>query len=147
MTGLAIRPAAPGDEPALAGLFTELGYPSTPEEIGRRLPAVRADPRHCALVAAGAGGELVGCVHIGLVTSLESDGTAQILGLVVSAAHRREGIGRALVAAAEEWARRQGCRVVQVRTNLKRPVSPAFYAGIGYEHTKTQLSFQKTLPA
>jgi hypothetical protein len=45
-----IREAGEGDVGALAGLTTELGYPTSVEEMGRRLAGVSADPSYATLV-------------------------------------------------------------------------------------------------
>jgi len=138
-----IRGANLADAPAIAALFTELGYPNTPEKIARRLPRLLADDGHRVLVADD--GAVIGCVHIGLFAILERDLSAQIMGLVVAATHHRRGVGRALIGAAEAWAQAQGCGTIYVRTNILRAEAPAFYRGVGYTHTKTQYAFRKAL--
>ena len=140
-----IRTALPADAAAAAVLFTELGYPSSTEDMRRRLPRLIADGTQCVLVAEDGCGAVVGCMHIGFEDTLVSDSAAQIMGMVVAATHRRRGIGRALVRAGEAWARAQGGTSVRVRTNAIRQEAPAFYAGLGYLHTKTQLAFRKKL--
>lgn len=45
----------------------------------------------------------------------------------------RRGVGRALMNAAEEWARERGAEVMKTDTNLLSPVSVPFYAALGYE--------------
>jgi hypothetical protein len=45
-----IRDATERDVEALANLMTELGYPSTVEEMGRRLARIYADPSYATLV-------------------------------------------------------------------------------------------------
>ena len=140
-----IRDARAADHADLAGLFTELGYPSTPAEIADRLPHVLHRPDQRVLVAED--GKAVGCLHVMTAVTLENGRYAQIVGLVVASTHRRSGIGRALVAAAEQWATLQGCPRMLVRTNTVRVEAPKFYAGIGYTISKTQYAFVKRLPA
>lgn len=95
----AIRRARLADAPVIATLFTELGYPSTLDEIARRLPRLLADHDEAVFVADD--GVVVGCLHIGVYAILERDLSAQIMGLVVAASHRRRGVGRSLIEAAE----------------------------------------------
>ncbi|MET8474938.1 GNAT family N-acetyltransferase [Streptomyces sp. NPDC006422] len=61
-------------------------------------------------------GRLVGYVRLGLPTPLESNAhVRQIMGLAVSDEARGRGVGRALVRAAVELARRQGARRITLR--------------------------------
>ncbi|MBS0664113.1 MAG: GNAT family N-acetyltransferase [Verrucomicrobia bacterium] len=140
-----IRDARESDSAALAGLFTELGYPSTPADIGERLPQVIGRAEQRVLVADDHA--VIGCLQVVTAVTLELGRHAQIVGLVVAATHRRKGIGRALVAAAEEWAAQQGCPRMLVRTNTLRAAAPGFYSGIGYTVAKTQYAFVKPLPS
>lgn len=59
----------------------------------------------------------------------------QITLLVVDERARRHGVGRALVAAAEQWARDHGCRRIVVTTALHRAEAHAFYESVGYRQT------------
>ena len=144
-TGIAIRPARPADAAGLRQLFAELGYPATPEHIEDRLAAVLAKPDHRLLVAANAGGFLVGAVHAVIIPILESDLTMQIFALVVDPGARRHGVGRRLTADAEAWGRAQGARVACLRCNIKRLEAHRFWAAAGYASTKTQYAFRKRL--
>lgn len=143
----AIRPAALADHGALAALYTELGYPTTSTGMQARLARVITDPAHAVLVAElTKTREVVGAVHVALYPILESDDAAQILGVVVSAAQQRLGIGRALMERAERWARERHCTTVYLRANVLRTDAHSFYARLGYLNDRTQFAFQKKLP-
>jgi len=60
---------------------------------------------------------------------------------------RGRGVGRALVSAAEDWARERGYTMVSVRSNVIRRDAHEFYKGLGYEPTKSQFKFRKKLAA
>jgi len=74
---------------------------------------------------------------------LEAGARIEIVGLVVSSEHRRIAVGRALVAAVEEWQQVRGISVIFVRSNVARPESHPFYESIGYVRHKTQHAYIK----
>ncbi len=55
------------------------------------------------------------------------------------------GAGAKLLQAAEEWARKRGCKGMNVRSNVIRERAHKFYEANGYEHYKTQKAFRKPL--
>ncbi len=142
-----IRPVRAADAPRLIELLAQLGYPSEPGAVGRRLAGVLESATQQVLVAAG-DVRLVGYVGVERRPALlHQDERGEITGLVVDAAARRSGLGRALVRAAEEWALRQGLPSIVVRSNVVRPESHAFYEGIGYRRTSTSHGYRKDLTA
>ncbi len=60
---------------------------------------------------------------------------AQLTLLVVDESVRTHGIGRALVQAAEQFARERGAKRINVTTALHRSDAHAFYERIGYALT------------
>ncbi len=141
---VSIRPAGFSDAAAFAGLATQLGYSSTPAEVGKRLAEVLDDPKHLVLAAISAG-RVVGWAHSYVCCLVESDVFAELGGLVVGESDRGRGIGGKLLAAVEEWARQKGCGVVSVRSNVIRQQAHRFYQSHGYQRIKTQHSFRKPL--
>jgi len=137
-----IRAAEPRDVAAIAALAGELGYPSTAQDIVRRLAAL--DERDDAVLVAEDGGACIGWILVSVIASLEHDPFAEIRGLVVAAAHRGGGAGAALVRAAEEWGRGRGCAKVRVRSNVVRERAHRFYERLGYRVVKSQKVFDKT---
>jgi GNAT superfamily N-acetyltransferase len=47
--------------------------------------------------------------------------------MVVAEPYRRAGVGTALIAAVEDWARGRGAAMVSLDTNLRSPLSVPFY--------------------
>lgn len=124
--------------------MSPLGYEAAEADIAPRLGRVLARSDQQFLVAEGEGG-LLGWVHVEIAEYVESGSFAVIGGLVVDRAHRRQGIGAALMADAEAWARRQGCAVMRLWSSTSRAPAHQFYAGLGYRNVKTQYSFVKPL--
>jgi GNAT superfamily N-acetyltransferase len=140
-----VRLARPSDAAKLAELAGELGYPTTVREIRQRLGRLKPASNHAVFVADLAGSGVVGWVHVSRNYLLESPVRAEVNGLVVSTVARSQGAGKLLLRAAEEWARKQKCTGVNLRSNVIRERAHAFYLREGYEHYKTQKAFRKPL--
>ena len=139
------RLMATDDAFAVASLSAQLGYPVSPATIAERLELISQSADHGFYVAE-AGGNVVGWVHIYGVRLLESPAFfAEIGGLVVDTAARRQGIGRALMAQAEAWAREHAFPEVRLRSGLHRTEAHEFYRSIGYALTKTSHLFRKAI--
>jgi GNAT superfamily N-acetyltransferase len=144
MEGLVIREANAADVKELCDLSAELGYPSQPDTMQRRIEVLTRLADHAVYVAS-IDGELAGWIHIAIVHHLQADSRAEIGGLVVGAKARSKGIGRELVARAEEWASRRGVSSVVVRSQIARLDAHRFYLREGYKQTKTSAIFTKVL--
>jgi ribosomal protein S18 acetylase RimI-like enzyme len=62
--------------------------------------------------------------------------------LVVDTEARRQGVGRALIQAALEWARAQGCSEVEVSTDQDNADAQAFYRRLGFESEALLLEYE-----
>ncbi len=142
---LKIRRAKPGDAPRIAELSGQLGYPATASQIRQRLRAIRPAAQHAVFVAERKDVGVVGWLHVSKEPLLEVEMRAEVNGLVVSEGHRSLGAGAWLLDAAEDWARKHGCKSMSVRSNVIRERAHQFYERNGYEHYKTQKSFRKPL--
>ena len=90
-------------------------------------------------------GEVIGWLHVSLEPLLEVELRAEVNGLVVADEERSRGAGALLLQAAEEWARRRGCKNMSVRSNVVRERAHQFYLRNGYEHYKTQKAFRRAV--
>ena len=134
------------DFKAVCALTNELGYPMLELRMYERLQCVVDRPEHGAFVAERQGA-VVGWIHVYVAHIIEAPNSyVEIGGLVVDENHRGAGIGRALVAAAEGWARQNWFDDIRVRSASKRTDAHAFYEKLGYQLVKTQMRFQKDLP-
>lgn len=129
-----VREAAAADAPAIARLLAELGYPWSPDIIGDRLHAVAA-AGNCVLVAEQ-DGEVVGVLTTSAMLVLHRPApVGRISAFVVTERCRGQGIGRAMVAAAERQLAARGCGLLEVTSNRRREDAHAFYEHLGYERT------------
>jgi len=141
-----IRKARRGDAERIAQLSAELGYPATPAQITARLRQLTPASKHAVFVAESAeAARVVGWIHVSVSHLLESYVRAEVNGLIVAEGQRSAGAGAKLLEAAEEWARKRGCRGMNVRSNVIRERAHKFYEQQGYEHYKTQKAFRKAL--
>jgi GNAT superfamily N-acetyltransferase len=115
------------------------------EAMRLRLERLLSEDGEIVIVAEQPAGTVVGWLHGSEQELLESGTRCEILGLVVDELHRRQGTGRALVAAVEAWARQRGLHQIAVRSNIARLESHGFYQHLGYIRTKTQHAYRKAL--
>jgi L-phenylalanine/L-methionine N-acetyltransferase len=139
---ITVRPAVPGDAPALVELargvgreeggwiLTTDGWRSVTEER-RYLRAVRRHP-DAAVFVAEEEGRLLGRLSLARDPHPASRHVAD-LGLMVDARHRRRGIGRRLLEEAVAWARSSG--VVKLELHVFPWNEPALglYESFGFE--------------
>lgn len=144
---LGIRTARMEDAERLAELATQLGYPSTANEMEARLGRILPDQDHVVYVAEVPGEGVRGFAHVCAGIALESGPRAELLALVTEAALRSRGLGSRLVAEAERWARAKGLTTLCVRCNVVRKDAHRFYERLGYQCSKTQKYFRKSLAA
>jgi GNAT superfamily N-acetyltransferase len=142
---LRIRRAKSADAAQIAVLAGQLGYPSTTVQMRERLRGVKPASQHAIFVAESAKDGVIGWIHVSRQPLLEVEIRAEVNGLVVAEDQRSLGAGAQLLAAAENWARKHGCKGMSVRSNVIRDRAHKFYERQGYEHYKTQKSFRKKL--
>jgi GNAT superfamily N-acetyltransferase len=140
VTRLELRSATPRDATAVASLLAELGYPVAEQDIPERLAATVAEGG-VVLLAVNDDGVPVGLMCLARHRVLHAVGpVAYITALVVSATARGLGVGRALVAAALDWARTNDCVRLSVTSAEHRADAHAFYPRCGMPYTGRRFS-------
>jgi GNAT superfamily N-acetyltransferase len=134
-----IREAVSADAEALVGLFADWGHPQPAAVIATQLAEFDAIAL-AAVIVAEIDADIAGLVAVVALPHLARPGRfARLAGLVVSGAHRRLGVGRALMSAAEDQAREWGCDRLELTSSRWRDEAHAFYPALGY----TELSAQQ----
>jgi ribosomal protein S18 acetylase RimI-like enzyme len=140
---VAIREAELRDAFELAELMCELGYQTTKEEMQTRLQSILKNPAYKTFVAEK-NSRLFGMIGtVSNASYLHNDFTGRIIAIVVSSKMRRRGIGRELMAAAEEDFERRKITRVTLTTRFERELAHRFYEKLGY--TRTGFRFGKNL--
>ncbi|MBI9051753.1 MAG: GNAT family N-acetyltransferase [Anaerolineaceae bacterium] len=130
--------------PALLKLSAQLGYERSADDISTQVEKIYFNNDHF-LIAALQDGEVRGWAHFYLVDLITSLPYIEVGGLVVDQACHRQGLGRALMQAGEDWAMTHDIKAVRVRSRMQRISAHAFYERLGYECIKEQMIFLKTL--
>jgi ribosomal protein S18 acetylase RimI-like enzyme len=151
---LAIRPAKEADSEKLQALFQE-----NDRHFARLLPGdFRAVPvprprraildwiaeRNGLLLVCDRGGEIVGCLRASLelpasARAAKPARTLKVHDLIVSRRMRNSGIGSALMAEAESWARRRRARRVQLEVLARNHEAVSFCDELGFETLSASL--------
>jgi GNAT superfamily N-acetyltransferase len=140
-----IRPAASGDSKQLAALVEQLGYPASEGFIRDQLARLTPEPGTAVFVADD-DSAIIGLLCFSITPLLHvSGGLGRISALVVGSQFKGQGIGRRLVAEAEEFAWNNGCARIEISSGDHRKDAHAFYEAVGY--TQDSRRFVKKRPA
>ena len=143
MSNVIVRPATVADAEALALLNREeMGYEYSPEATAEKLELLLNDGKNGIFVAE-LEGQVVGYVHLNDYDLLYMPPMKNIMGIAVRADHRRQGIGKLLLEAAERWAKESGAAGVRLVSGETRVGAHAFYRTLGYQGSKMQLNLSK----
>lgn len=137
-----LRHATLHDADELARLLTELGHHTTGDDVRARWPAFTAAGN--ATLTAATDSRLLGLATLHVMHVLHRPApVGRITALVVDSTARGTGLGRALVAAAEQHFRALGCGLCEVTSNERLVAAHAFYEHLGF--ARTSLRFGKPL--
>ncbi|WP_329085595.1 GNAT family N-acetyltransferase [Actinomadura citrea] len=125
-----IRPAAQPDRPRIEEIV-EAAYAPWAEIIGARPIPMDAD--YTTLIAAGQ--VFVTDSGDGLIVLIPEDGTLLIENVAVDPARHGQGVGRTLLAFAEDHARALSLPSLRLYTNEMMTPNIALYERLGYQET------------
>ena len=137
MADRSIRPAERGDAAVVRDLV-RMAYSKYVERIGKE-PAPMLE-EYDALIRASEvwvwneGGEV-----LGVLVMRPADDHLFVDNVAVAPGHQGKGLGRELVAFAEERAEREGLPEVRLYTNEKMHENLAVYARLGFEETERKI--------
>lgn len=140
-----IRDAGSEDVPQMAVLMTELGYPTSTDQMAERFAMISRLPDYRTLVAEK-GGQLAGMAGMTRGVYYEHDGVyVRIVAFIVKKDFRKLGIGGLLLAACEKWAANLGSSALLLTSGNRpeREEAYTFYQHHGF--TITSSGFVKPL--
>jgi ribosomal protein S18 acetylase RimI-like enzyme len=146
-----IRAATDEDAEAIIALWTEAYFGEG--EGGRDTPYSRSDFDHTAsaaahFIVAEADDEVVGVVALLVpgepTRAVANDDEAELARLVVSAAARRQGIGRALVDRCTELARSEDWHAIALWSRSYQRAGHRLYESLGYRRQPDRDSVDET---
>ncbi|MDF2690084.1 MAG: acetyltransferase, partial [Microvirga sp.] len=152
MTDVLIREAETADLEAIIRLHEEdeLGShgdvwsPETRPAYEAAFAAIQRSPENHLFVAVD-GGEIVGTFQLTYIPNLTGRGTLRVKveSVKVKAARRSTGIGARMMAFAEDHARGQGARAMELTSNKTRQAAHRFYERLDF--SRSHEGFKKKL--
>jgi aminoglycoside 6'-N-acetyltransferase I len=118
------------------------------DQHAREIDEIARDFPGTVFLAQGSDGRLCGFLEASIrpwADGCDSRPVGYIEGWYVDEHARRQGVGRALVGAAESWARSNGCREMASDAELWNAVSHHAHGALGYEETTRLVLFKKDL--
>ncbi|MDW0116804.1 GNAT family N-acetyltransferase [Sporosarcina thermotolerans] len=137
-----IREVQQTDYKDLVELMSELGYPTTLEELTKRMELLRKNVDYEALVVVK-NNQVIGFAGLCKALAFEFTGIyVRIIAFVVSSKQRKQGIGTMLLKACEEWAIQQGAVAMTLNSGNRdeRQTAHIFYTSNGYVGKSTGFS-------
>lgn len=150
---MSVRPANAADREAWLDLRCALWPHWTRDDLAKDVDAFLAG------AAAGAGARVavllyvrddvvIGMIELSARTYAEGCTTSPVAfieGWIVAPTARGQGIGRALVVAAEDWARAHGYRELGSDAELTNVASQAAHRALGFEEVERLVAYRKAL--
>jgi len=115
-------------------------------EIADYFAGTASEPQ--AVLVAETASMLVGLAELSVRSTAEGCTTGRVAyleGWFIDRDSRRQGVGRALVAAAEDWGRQQGCREFGSDTQAENEASAAAHRALGFEDAGLVRTFRKDI--
>jgi aminoglycoside 6'-N-acetyltransferase I len=149
-----VRFARPNDLEQLAQLRAALWPESSAEEHGQELELILAGKSTgvmplVILVAEAGDGTLAGFLEAGLRSYADGCEASHPVGYVegwyVAEKWRRQGVGKELLGAAEDWARVQGCIEMASDTKIDNQASQRAHEALGFEVEERSVLYRKKL--
>ena len=121
----------------------EMGYECDSDLVKSKIE--KLDSKREAVFVAEEESQLLGFIHVESYEVLYFESMANILGLAVKKDFQKQGLGKALLLAAENWAEENGIHLMRLNSGVNRTDAHGFYEHLGYVSEKEQKRFVKRL--
>ena len=121
----------------------EMGYECDPALVKSKIE--KLDSKREDVFVAEEESQLLGFIHVERYDVLYFESMANILGLAVKKDFQKQGLGKALLLAAENWAQENGIHLMRLNSGINRTDAHGFYEHLGYVSEKEQKRFVKNL--
>ena len=119
--------------------MAQLGHEVTREGVAQRINSLAE--QGCNQLVAEAGGEVVGVCGLHVMNAIHRERPVGRISILVVSPHcRGAGIGRRLLAEAEDYLTALGCTIIEVTSNDRLEEAHAFYRHMGYEQTSRRFA-------
>jgi aminoglycoside 6'-N-acetyltransferase I len=153
MTAIQVRRGMPADAEVVAQLFLALWTDGPLDEHRQEASAILSDSAPGTLPVvifiAETDGRVIGFIEVGLRSHADGCDARSPVGFIegwyVEHAHRKRGVGRTLMRAAEDWARSQGCRELASDTWIDNQPSQHAHEASGFEVVDRCIHYRKVL--
>jgi GNAT superfamily N-acetyltransferase len=145
MKEIQIRNAKLSDAESIALLINQLGYPTSVDQMKKRLESLAQEKNYRTLVAVS-DQLVVGLLGMSINLFWEQDGSyVRVQVLVALESHRGQGIGKLLIQNCEAWAREVNASAIYLNcgNRAEREVAHIFYKQMGFVHKSS--GYVKTL--
>jgi aminoglycoside 6'-N-acetyltransferase I len=143
-----VRRATAADRSEIVRMQAALWPDADPAELAVELDELVAGEDRAVFVAEREDARLGGFAEAGVrpfANGVDEQPCAFLEGWWVDADLRRQGVGRALVAAVEDWARSRGFRELGSDALLENALSHQAHAALGFEERERVVYFRKRL--
>ena len=132
-----LRDAKPADAARIVELILFLGHDSDEKTVRKNLSRLKKVGE--LPIVATLDKKVVGFIGVHRMMTVHRDApVGRIPVLVVAEEAQKLKLGRMLVEAAEQWCRKQGCKLIEVTSNDRRAEAHAFYRHLNYERTSVR---------
>lgn len=113
------------------------------------LGTIGQSPREAGFLARDEGGKAIGFMNLSLrvdyVPGASHTPVAYLEGIYVQPDWQAQGIGRALISRAEQWAREQGCTELASDVLVDNPLGQTFHERSGFTEVERVVSYIKAV--
>ena len=148
MAAVRVRRLEPADAAEHARMRIALWPDEDPDQLARESDQFLREPNQVAFVAERAGGGLCGMVEAGVrpfANGVDEQPCAFVEGWWVDPDVRRTGVGGALIAAVEDWARKRGFHELGSDALIDNVLSHTAHLALGFEERERTVNFRKFL--